>query len=141
MEIKNKEEAAERQGESMFGSCPYVTTQTIIQGKWALLILHQLEDGPVRFNELLRRIEIAQGTLSTQLKYLEKEGMISRNVCTEGALRVEYDLTPIGRKFKTVLNAIEEWGREYIAYLSTEKSGDAGRDINGGGRCTNTGSV
>ena len=50
----------------------------------SLCLLYQLENGPVRFNELLRRIDIAQGTLSNQLKYLEKEGMIRRNVYTEG---------------------------------------------------------
>lgn len=83
--------------------------------------LYQLADGPVRFNELLRRIEIAQGTLSKQLKYLEQEGIIRRNVQTEGALKVEYELTPIGKKFKKVLTAIEEWGEEYIAYLNGKK--------------------
>lgn len=61
-----------------------------------------------------RRIDIAQGTLSKQLRYLEKEGMISRMVYTESVLRVEYELTPIGRRFKRVLDAIEEWGSEYI---------------------------
>ncbi|MDD6438919.1 MAG: helix-turn-helix domain-containing protein [Lachnospiraceae bacterium] len=61
-----------------------------------------------------RRIDIAQGTLSKQLRYLKKEGMISRTVYTESVLRVEYELTPIGRRFKRVLDAIEEWGSEYI---------------------------
>lgn len=63
-----------------------------------------------------RRIDIAQGTLSKQLRYLKlkKEGMISRTVYTESVLRVEYELTPIGRRFKRVLDAIEEWGNEYI---------------------------
>lgn len=61
-----------------------------------------------------RRIDIAQGTLSKQLRYLKKEGMISRTVYTESVLRVEYELTPIGRRFKRILDAIEEWGSEYL---------------------------
>jgi DNA-binding HxlR family transcriptional regulator len=76
----------------------------------------------VRFNELLRRVDIAQGTLSNQLKYLEKEGMIRRNVYTEGVLRVEYELTPIGEKFRTVLQSIEKWGNEYITYLKAKNA-------------------
>ena len=70
MEIEQIEETTKKQGKELFGICPYVTTQTVLQGKWAILILYQLENVPVRFNELLRRIDIAQGTLSNQLKYL-----------------------------------------------------------------------
>ena len=114
---KKKEIQELKQSKDLFGVCPYVTSQSIIQGKWAILILHQLEGGPLRFNELLRRIEIAQGTLSKQLKSLEDEGMIYRNVQAEGVLKVEYELTEIGGKFKKVLNSIEEWGKEYIEYL------------------------
>ena len=40
--------------EERFGKCPYATAQSLISGKWAVLILHYLEDGPVRFNELQR---------------------------------------------------------------------------------------
>ncbi|MGN0364061.1 MAG: winged helix-turn-helix transcriptional regulator [Bilifractor sp.] len=119
-------ESTQKQGKDLFGICPYVTTQKVLQGKWAILILSQLEDGPVRFNELLRRIDIAQGTLSTQLKYLEKEGLIHRNVYTEGTLRVEYAMTPIGEKFRTVLRAIEIWGNEYIDYLKTNRANNPG---------------
>lgn len=114
---KTAEATTKKVRADQFGVCPYVTSQTLLQGKWAILILYQLKDGPMRFNELLRRIEIAQGTLSKQLKYLEKEGLIRRQVCTEGTLRVEYELTPIGKKFKKVLDAIGEWGNEYIEYL------------------------
>lgn len=122
MEIEQIEETTKKQGKELFGICPYVTTQTVLQGKWAILILYQLENGSVRFNELLRRIDIAQGTLSNQLKYLEKEGMIRRNVYTEGVLRVEYELTPIGEKFRTVLQSIEKWGNEYITYLKAKNA-------------------
>lgn len=40
--------------EERFGKCPYATAQSLISGKWAILILHYLEDGPIRFNELQR---------------------------------------------------------------------------------------
>lgn len=121
MDIGQAQETVRKQGKELFGICPYVTTQTVLQGKWTILILYQLSEGPLRFNELMRRIDIAQGTLSNQLKYLEREGMVSRHVHTEGALRVDYELTPIGRRFKKVLDAIEEWGGEYIDYLKENR--------------------
>ena len=40
--------------EDRFGKCPYATAQSLISGKWAVLIMHYLEDGPIRFNDLLR---------------------------------------------------------------------------------------
>ena len=51
--------------EERFGQCPYATTQSLISGKWAVLILFYLEDGPVRFNEPLRKMpKMTHATLS-----------------------------------------------------------------------------
>ena len=102
---------------NLFGKCPFVTTQQLIKGKWAILILHELSDGPVRFKELQRNIDITQATLSSQLKYLEQEGLITRHVYPEIPPRVEYALTDIGYSFIPVLNEIEKWGMKYIDYL------------------------
>jgi len=68
-------------------------------------------------NELQHQIDITQATLSTQLKSLEQNGLISRTVYPEVPPRVEYAMTGIGLKFKPVLQSIEEWGNEYIEYL------------------------
>lgn len=106
--------------ESLYGVCPFVTTQKILQGKWAILIMHTLADQPVRFNELQRKITIAQATLSTQLKALEKEGLIQRTLYPEVPLRVEYSLTQIGKEFIPVLLEIEKWGDRYISYLNEQ---------------------
>lgn len=57
--------------DELFGKCPYATAQSLISGKWAILIMHYLEDGPVRFNELQRRMpKMTHATLSVQLKDL-----------------------------------------------------------------------
>lgn len=59
----------------LFGVCPFVTAQRLIQGKWAILILHHLSEGPLRFNELQRRMpKMTHATLSAQLKQLEAKG-------------------------------------------------------------------
>lgn len=110
-----KKERCER--ENQFGMCPFVTAQRLLSGKWAILILQKLSEGPQRFNQLQKQIDITQATLSNQLKSLEAEGLIHREVFAEVPPRVEYTLTEIGQQFKPVLDSIETWGYQYIEYL------------------------
>ena len=63
----------------LFGVCPFATAQRLIQGKWAILILHHLSEGTLRFNELQRKLpKMTHATLSAQLKQLEAEGLVIR---------------------------------------------------------------
>lgn len=103
----------------LFGRCPYVTAQKVLTGKWSMYIMYLLSDGPVRFNELQRRMpeEMTHTTLSRQLKALEVEGLIVRTEYQQIPPRVEYSLSEIGQKFKPVLSALEAWGNEYIQYM------------------------
>lgn len=101
-----------------FGTCPYVTAQRVLQGKWAIVILHHLSEGTLRFSELQERMpDVTHSTLSSQLKQLEQEGLVKREAYPEVPPRVEYSLTEIGREFKPVLDAIGTWGDKYIKYL------------------------
>lgn len=121
MDTQAAQRVARDGGADLFGVCPFVTSQSVLQGKWAILILHHLAEGPLRFNELLRRMDVAQGTLSKQLKNLEHEGLVRRIVHADGPLRVEYELTGIGLKFRGVLDAIEAWGNDYIEFLHANR--------------------
>lgn len=105
----------------LFGICPFVTAQKLLQGKWAILILHALNEGTKRFNELERDIQITHATLSSQLKYMEKEGLVYRTVYPEVPPRVEYSLTAMGRRFAPVLDSIQVWGEEYIEFLKENR--------------------
>ena len=100
----------------LFGRCPYVTAQKVLTGKWSMYIMYLLLDGPVRFNELQRRMpeEMTHTALSRQLKALEVEGLIVRTEYQQIPPRVEYSLSEIGQKFKPVLSALEAWGNEYM---------------------------
>lgn len=103
----------------LYGVCPFVTGQKILQGKWSILILHHLSDGAVRFNELQRRLpEMTHATLSKQLKQLEADGLIIRTEFPQVPPKVEYCLSEIGREFNTVLDSFEVWGSKYIAYMN-----------------------
>lgn len=106
----------------LFGVCPYVTSQRVLTGKWSMYILYLLKDGPVRFNELQRRLpeEMTHATLSRQLKTLEEEGLIVRTEFAQIPPKVEYSLSEIGEKFDLVLNALKVWGSEYIEYIKNK---------------------
>lgn len=104
--------------QNLYGICPYVTSQKLIAGKWAILVLYNLTGGALRFGELHRRMpELTQATLTKQLRALEEGGLIHRTVYAEVPPRVEYALSPIGKEFLPVLTAYEAFGTKYIAYL------------------------
>ncbi|HEM2830025.1 TPA: helix-turn-helix transcriptional regulator [Streptococcus suis] len=103
--------------------CPYVTTQSVLSGKWSILLLHHIEEGPIRFNEMHRRLTgISQATLTKQLRQLEDDGLITRKVYAQVPPKVEYELSEIGQEFKMVLQQIEVFGDKYINFVKSKKS-------------------
>ncbi len=117
------------ENKNVFGKCPYLTSQKVLTGKWSMYIMYLLSDGPVRFNELQRRMpeEMTHTTLSRQLKTLEDEGLIVRKEYQQIPPKVEYSLSEIGEKFKIVLSSLEIWGNEYIEYLNSRKAAGEGK--------------
>lgn len=91
-------------------------TIEILSGKWiALLLVHLGENDVVRFNEFRKHIpKITQKMLSQQLKKLESQNIISKEVFNEIPLKVEYSLTQKGKNLLPILNTMQEWGKNYI---------------------------
>ncbi|MFT8350134.1 winged helix-turn-helix transcriptional regulator [Clostridium saccharoperbutylacetonicum] len=105
---------------NLFGKCPFVTAQKIIAGKWAVVILHNLSNGTLRFGELQKLLpDLTQATLTKQLRSLEDNGMVKRHVYAQVPPKVEYSLTDIGEDFKSVLDSISVWGEKYIEHMKT----------------------
>lgn len=95
---------------------PVELTMDVIGGKWKPLIIFHLLQGTMRFNELKRLIPLAtQRMLTKHLRELENYGVIHREVYAEVPPRVEYTLTPLGHSLKPVLDAILQWGVDYLA--------------------------
>lgn len=108
---------------SEYGICPFATTQKVLTGKWALVILYQLSTGTKRFNELQRNIPgVTQSILTHHLRQLEKDKLVHREVYPEVPPRVEYSLTEIGRSFQGVLDQVEKWGLDYMEVLAQEEN-------------------
>ena len=98
--------------------CPVQTAVQIIGNKWKLLIIRNLLQGTQRFNELKRGIEgISQKVLTENLRSLEDDGIIKREVYPEIPPKVEYSLTDIGLSLKPVFDTLIQWGNEYKSKL------------------------
>ena len=98
--------------------CPVAITQDVIRGKWKLVILYLLKEGVMRFSELQRALpSVRQGYLTQQLRELEQDGMIHREVYKVIPPKVEYSLADMGVRFLKVMEVMQEWGMEYIEYL------------------------
>jgi DNA-binding HxlR family transcriptional regulator len=83
----------------------------VIGGKWKLRIIIALRSGTKRFNELQRTIKgISARVLSHELRELEMNGFVKRNVFTQSPVIVEYELTDYSNSLGSVLTALSEWG-------------------------------
>ncbi len=93
----------------------FQTAIEVLGRPWTGLILGLLQSGPLRFSELGERAHgVGDKILSTRLKELEARGIVVRHVDAGPPVRVVYELTPRGRAFGQVAEAIERWGRELI---------------------------
>lgn len=98
-----------------FNSCPVAATMGIIGGKWKPIILYLISHDVNRFGEMLRMIEgISKKMLTSQLRELEKDGIIHRKVYAEVPPRVEYSITEKGHTLRPLIIAMREWGLEYV---------------------------
>lgn len=97
-----------------YPACPVETTLTLIGNKWKVLILRDLLSGTKRFSELKRSLNgVSQKVLTTQLRAMEADGLVHREVFAEVPPRVEYSLTELGRSLKPILDAMVEWSTAY----------------------------
>ena len=80
--------------------------------KWSMLIVMMLGAGPVRFNELKRRIDgISQRMLSLTLRNLERDGLVSRTVTPSVPVRVDYALTDLVHSLAAPVRELGDWAR------------------------------
>ena len=110
MIINNKEYIFKIKGQTYH--CALDVTMDFIGGKWKTVVLWYLRDKTMRFGELKKQIpDITEKMLSLQLKALEDDGLVKREVFAEVPLRVEYSTTDFGKTLRPVLEAVAKWGR------------------------------
>jgi DNA-binding HxlR family transcriptional regulator len=110
-------------------ACPSRLVLNRLADKWALLILGTLAGGPVRFNELRRRIEgVSQKMLSQTLKNLERDGLISRRVYPTVPVTVEYAMTDLGTTLADTIIALRHWTATHMdEIVESQLAYDAGQ--------------
>lgn len=88
----------------------------ILDGKWKSIILwHLLTEHTLRFGEIRKRIpNVTQRMLTNQLRELEEDGIIHREVYPRVPPKVEYSLTPLGMSLREILLALKAWGDEHM---------------------------
>ena len=93
--------------------CPFEIALEIMAGKWKGLILWHLCQKIYRYSELKREINgITQKMLTQNLRMFEDKGIISRKVYPQIPPKVEYSITPLGKKIEPILVMLQDWGRE-----------------------------
>ena len=98
---------------------PVETTLMLIGDKWKVLILRDLMPGTKRFGELKKSIgSVSQKVLTAQLRDMEQNGLVHREVYAEVPPRVEYSLTELGRSLEPILDAMRNWGEGYKSQIS-----------------------
>ena len=100
-------------------ACPVELTLLLISNKWKVLIIRDLLDGTKRFSELKKSINsISQKVLTSNLREMEENELLTRKVYSEVPPRVEYTLTDIGYSLKTLLDDMDKWGTWYRSEVS-----------------------
>jgi DNA-binding HxlR family transcriptional regulator len=112
--------AASQEGRS---ECPLRDILDRVGDKWSVLVVILLRDGKMRFSDLRRAIEgISQRMLTQTLRQLERDGLVDRTVYPSVPMRVEYELTPLGRTLIDPLSALAAWAETNRSAILTRRA-------------------
>ena len=101
--------------------CPVEATLDLIGGKYKALILWHLSQSPLRFSQLRKALPNATPKMLTQqLRELEAQQLIHREVFPIVPPKVEYSLTEQGRSLLPILVAMRDWGANYLRSKNME---------------------
>jgi len=112
-------------GENLENStkCPVASTLDMIGGKYKALILWHLSDGKLRFSELRKRVGGATAKMLTQqLRELESQELVHREIYPVIPPKVEYSLTELGKSLLPILVAMRDWGADYLRSKNVESN-------------------
>ena len=102
--------------------CAVEAAADILGGKWKTVIVYYLLQGPKRFNTLRRLLpEVTQRMLTRQLRELEQDGLVHREMYKEMPPKVEYSLTEFGTSLGPIITQMCDWGEYYMERMHTRK--------------------
>lgn len=115
------------------GLCPVRSILSTVTGKWSSLILLALEDGPLRFSAIKRVVgDITQRVLTENLRALERDGYVTREVLAGPPVEVHYELTKTGADLVVRFVPLVTWAAEHYAIVQAARQKyDAANRIKG----------
>jgi DNA-binding HxlR family transcriptional regulator len=110
-----RREQARAEYDAFLRGCPTNQLLDRISDKWVSLIVAALAAGPMRYSDLGRKIAGVSPKMLTQtLRSLERDGILTRTVTPSVPVRVDYELTPLGRSLALLLTAVKDWAETHI---------------------------
>ena len=97
-------------------SWPIEATLDVIGGKWKPLVMYQLKEGTLRFNQIAAKVtpRITQRMLTKELRELERDGLVTRKVYPQIPPKVEYSITERGQSLMPILDQLCDWGSVHM---------------------------
>jgi DNA-binding HxlR family transcriptional regulator len=122
--IENQDNRLEKKTIFDENTCPVTATMKVLGGKWKPILINAIYfTSPARFGELKRSVVgITQSMLTSQLRELEDDGIITRKIYAEIPPRVEYTLTEFGLTLSPIIQSMSEWGKQYWLRNKSKKS-------------------
>ena len=99
---------------NLTNGCPVEATLDLIGGKYKALILWHLSENKLRFSQLKQMVSATPKMLTQQLRELEAQKLIHREVFAVVPPKVEYSLTELGKSLMPILVAMRDWGADYL---------------------------
>ncbi|HLL38000.1 helix-turn-helix domain-containing protein [Streptomyces sp.] len=115
MTAAQRRERARAEYDAFLKACPTNQLLDRISDKWVSLVVAALAAGPMRYSDLSRKIAGVSPKMLTQtLRSLERDGILSRTVTPSVPVRVDYELTPLGRSLSLLLTAVKDWAETHF---------------------------
>ncbi|MHA4853284.1 winged helix-turn-helix transcriptional regulator [Rhodococcus sp. MSC1_016] len=120
--------AAKQEYDVYLANCPSRQLLDRISDKWVSLILVALGEGSRRYSELARELAgVSQKMLTQTLRALERDGLVAREVTAAVPVRVDYELTELGRSLLPILRAVKQWAEHNMDDVTTARERYDGR--------------
>jgi DNA-binding HxlR family transcriptional regulator len=116
MKLMAAQEQTGTECETRTNCCPlYHEAVELVGRRWTGAILRVLMDGPMRFSEIAQSVpELSDRLLSERMKELESRGMVQRTVISGPPIRVQYELSRMGRELEPALSELQSWARRWL---------------------------
>jgi DNA-binding HxlR family transcriptional regulator len=108
---------------AFMADCPTRQLLDTLSDKWLTLILSKLIDGPRRYSELSRDIAgVSQKMLTQTLRTLQRDGLVERTVTPSVPVRVDYQLTAVGKDLAPLVHSIKHWAEANMDRIETARA-------------------